>query len=126
MTPKQIVESPRVHSPFGHYSSAVLRGNHLYMSGFGPFDTEKRLVGDNIADQTHMTMRNIKNFLEDNGFTMDDIVRATVYLNDIADWSVFNEVYGQYFESSYPARTVVACQLNGFLVEVECTAIKGE
>ncbi|WJH33716.1 RidA family protein [Paenibacillus sp. CC-CFT747] len=126
MKPKQILESPRVHTPFGNYSSAVLRGSHLYLAGFGPFDREKRLVGDNIMDQTHMTMQNIKHLLEDNGFTMEDIVRATVYLSDIGDWSGFNEVFGQYFEGSFPARTVVACQLNGFLVEVECTAIKGD
>jgi 2-iminobutanoate/2-iminopropanoate deaminase len=126
MTTKRILSSPRVHTPFGHYSSAVLCGNHLYLSGFGPFDADKRLVGDNITEQTHQTMRNIRHLLEDNGFAMDDIVRATVFLSDIGDWSAFNEVFGQYFNGTYPARTVVACRLNGFLVEVECTAVKGE
>ncbi|GBG09235.1 MULTISPECIES: RidA family protein [Paenibacillus] len=121
---KQMISSPRVHPVFGHYSSAVLKQNTMYLAGFGPFDVNQQLVGETIVEQTHQTMQNIRNLLEDNGFGMSDIVRATVYLSSISDWAAFNEVFGQYFDGDYPARTVVACELNGFLVEVECTAIK--
>lgn len=123
-TKKEVV-SAAVHAPFGHYSAAVLKGDTMYLSGFGPFDAQQRLVGNDIREQTHQTMRNIVNLLEENGFQPDDIVRSTVFLSDIADWAAFNEVYGQYLTAPFPARTVVACQLNGFLVEVECTAVKG-
>ncbi|GGD98395.1 RidA family protein [Paenibacillus nasutitermitis] len=121
---KQQLASSLVHPVFGNYSSAILKGNTLYLAGFGPFDVNQQLVGENITDQTHQTMQNIRNLLEDNGFTMDDLVRSTVYLSDISHWAQFNEVYGQYVTEPYPARTVVACQLNGFLVEVECTAVR--
>jgi len=55
---------------------------------------------------------------------MDDVVRSTVYLSDIGHWGLFNETYGHHFTQPFPARTVVACQLNGFLVEIECTAVR--
>lgn len=121
---RRALSSSRVHPVFGNYSSAILKKNTLYLAGFGPFDVNQQLVGEDIIEQTHQTMRNIRNLLEDNGFGMGDIVRSTVYLSTIAHWEQFNEVYGQYFEAPYPARTVVACELNGFLVEVECTAVK--
>jgi 2-iminobutanoate/2-iminopropanoate deaminase len=123
---KVTISSPRVHPVFGNYSSAILKKDTLYLAGFGPFDVNQQLVGQDIVEQTHKTMQNIRDLLEDSGFTMDDIVRSTVYLGTIKHWEPFNEVYGQYFTGSYPARTVVACQLNGFLVEIECTAVKDE
>ncbi|MBP1993207.1 RidA family protein [Paenibacillus eucommiae] len=122
---KQAVHSGRVPTAFGNYSTAIRHGNMLFLAGQGPFDLERRLVGEgDLAVQIHRTMYNIRCLLEDNGFGLDDIVRSTVYLSDIADWSAFNEIYGTYFTPPYPARTVVACQLNGFLVEIECTAIR--
>lgn len=118
------IKSSEVHAPFGNYSVAVQKGNMLFISGMGPFDADQMLVGkDDIKAQTHQTMQNIKVTAEAAGFTMADIVRSTVYLSDIAHWAPFNEIYGQYFKSPYPARCVVECKLNGFLVEIECTAI---
>src|SRR5690606_17048368 len=122
---KRAVHSDSISPVFGNYSSAVLKNDTLYLAGQGPFDKEQKLVGDDIVTQTHQTMKNIRCLLEDNGFQMDDIVRSTVYLADITHWAAFNEVYGQYFSTPYPARTVVACQLNGMLVEIECTAVRG-
>ena len=124
---KKEIESTRVAGAFGHYSLAVRKGNLLFLSGQGPFDANKQLVGkDDIIAQTRKTMDNIRIVLEDAGFEMDHIVRCSVYLSDISNWAAFNEVYGTYFNAPYPARTVVACQLNGFMVEIECTAIRSE
>ncbi|MCD9026246.1 RidA family protein [Cohnella silvisoli] len=123
---KQAIESSHVAKPFGAYSTAVLKGDMLFLSGHGPFDENQQLIGkDDFAIQTHKTMQNIRYVLEDNGFHMDDIVRSTVYLSDISHWVTFNEIYGQYFNPPYPTRCVVECKLNGFMVEIECTAIKG-
>jgi len=122
---KIAVDSPHVAKPFGYYSTAVVKNNMIFLSGQGPFDENQRLVGEgDFAAQVRKTMDNIRHILEDNGFKMDDIVRSTVYLNDISNWSTFNEIYGEYFTPPYPARCVVACQLNGFMIEIECTAIK--
>ena len=124
MSKKEIV-TKEVHAPFGNYSAAIQKGNMLFISGFGPFDANQKLVGDgDIEAQTHLTMQNIKKTAEAAGFSMTDIVRSTVYLADIKHWAIFNEIYGQYFQPPYPARCVVECKLNGFLVEIECTAIK--
>lgn len=123
---KQAIESPHVAKSFGYYSTAVLKNNMMFLSGHGPFDENQQLVGENDFEaQAHKTMQNIRHVLEDNAFTMDDIVRSTVYLSDISNWEAFNEIYGQYFTAPYPARCVVACHLNGFMIEIECTAIKG-
>ncbi|MFK7693182.1 RidA family protein [Paenibacillus sp. HJGM_3] len=127
MNSKQAVDSPHVAPVFGYYSTAVLKNNMMFLSGHGPFDENQQLVGaGDFAAQVDKTMQNIRHVLEDNGFEMDDIVRSTVYLNDIANWSVFNEIYGRYFTAPYPARCVVACELNGFDIEIECTAIRDE
>lgn len=122
---KQQIRSDKVHVPFGNYSTAVSKGNMLFISGMGPFDREKKLVGDgDIVAQTHQTMQNIRQVLEECGLSTSHVVRSTVYLANIADWGKFNETYGQYFEPPYPARCVVECRLNGFLVEIECTAMR--
>jgi len=122
---KTEIKSDRVHAPFGNYSVAVVKGNMLFISGMGPFDADQKLVGDgDIEAQTHQTMQNIRMTAEEAGFSMNDIVRSTVYLGDIAHWTVFNKIYGEYFDAPYPARCVVECKLNGFLIEIECTAIK--
>lgn len=122
---KVSLQSPRVHAAFGHYSTALQMGETIYMAGHGPFDERQRLVGADIAAQTRQTMENIRCMLEDNGCTMDDVVRCTVYLHNIGDWAAFNEVYGAYFNPPYPVRTVIGAQLNGFLVEIEVTACRG-
>lgn len=119
------VTSGKVPAPFGTYSSAVVIGNMMFLAGHGPFDAKKRLVGaGDIVLQTRKSLDNIRILLEENGFAMDDVVRATVYLQNIEDWRKFDEVFGEFFSAPYPARCVVACSLNGFLVEIECTAVR--
>ena len=122
---KQAMAFDNVQAPFGNYSVAVKKGNMLFISGMGPFDANQQLVGDgDIEVQTHETMKNIQMVLEQSGFSMDDVVRSTVYLSDIGNWAKFNAIYGQYFRAPFPARCVVECKLNGFMIEIECTAMK--
>ncbi|MCD9025302.1 RidA family protein [Cohnella silvisoli] len=119
------VTSPRVHEPFGRYSIAVESNGMLFMSGQGPFDKDKRLVGDTIDSQAKQTLDNVKFILEDNGYSLADVVKVTVYLEDIGLWAAFNEVYASYFTTEpLPARTVVGCSLNGMLVELDCIVVK--
>lgn len=124
MSMKREFSSPRVPAVFGPYSSAVVVGKQIYISGNAGYDKEQHLVGEgDVKKQTWQALENIRMLLEDNGFQMNDIVRSTVYLSDISLWNDFNEVYEKFFEKPYPARTCVGCQLNGFLVEIECTAV---
>lgn len=103
-------------------SSAVKVGNTLYLSG------QLGLGGERgIQPETRATMENIKRILEENGATMDDVVKCTVFLADFADWGAMNEVYTTYFTKHRPARSAVA--VNGMAgnarVEIECMAVIG-
>ncbi len=82
-----------------------------------------------IEGQTKQSLENVKAILESAGCTMRDVVKTTVYLNDIGDFGKMNEVYGTYFEEgSYPARSAfqVACLPQNALVEIEVVAQKPE
>lgn len=123
---KKGVGSSRLPDVFGPYSTAVVAGDTMYLSGQAAYDVNQKLMGEgDIKEQTRFALNNIKMLLEDNGFAMDDIVRSTVYLADIALWADFNTVYKTFFAKPYPSRTCVGCQLNGFLVELECIAVRG-
>lgn len=122
---KKGVTSDRVPKVFGPYSTAVVVGDMMFISGNAGFDKEQKLVGEgDVKAQTRQALENVRMILEDNGFCMDDIVRSTVYLSDMSLWPAFNEAYEPFFRKPYPSRTCVGCQLNGFLVEIECTAVR--
>ena len=96
---KQEISSPRIPPVFGPYSSAVAAGDLLLISGNAGYDREQKLVGEgDVKAQTRQALENIRMLLEDNGFCMDDIVRSTVYLSDIALWADFNEAYEPCFK----------------------------
>lgn len=123
---KRGITSDRIPPVFGPYSSAVVVDDQIFISGNAGFDKDQKLVGEgDVKAQTRQALENIRMLLEDNGFCLDDIVRSTVYLSDISLWNDFNEAYAPFFREPYPARTCVGCQLNGFLVELECTAVRG-
>lgn len=123
---KRAVSSDKLPGVFGNYSSAVVVGDMMFLAGHGPFDVNQQLVGaGDIVAQTRKSLDNIRILLTENGFAMDDVVRATVYLEHIEDWGKLNAVFGEFFTAPFPARCVVACRLNGFLVEIECTAVRG-
>ena len=124
---KQEITSDRIPPVFGPYSSAIEADGMIFISGNAGYDKNQKLVGEgDVKAQTRQALENIRMLLEDNGACLDDIVRTTVYLSDIALWNDFNEAYASFFRKPYPARTCISCQLNGFLVELECTAIRGK
>ncbi len=121
------VKSGNAPAAIGPYSQAIQSGNTIYVSGqlaFNPATGE--IIGDNAKAQTKQSLTNIKNILEAAGYTMNDVVKTTVLLKDIADFSDMNEVYADFFTEPYPARIayqVGALPRNG-LVEVEVIAVK--
>lgn len=108
----------------GAYSDGVIVEGVLYVSGQAAVDFEtSSFVLGTIEEETHRTMRNIQAILEAGGAAMDDVVKCTVHLSDIADFDRFNEVYGQYFTGIKPARTTVQSVLaEGIKVEIDCIA----
>jgi len=110
------------------FSEAVRVGNTLYLSGnLGNIPGTPNLVEGGIGPEAHQTMQNIKAVVERFGSSMPEIVKCTVFLQDIAEWPAFNEVYSQYFDAPYPARSALAASglALGARVEVECIATIG-
>jgi len=107
------------------FSDAVRVGDMLYLSGqLGNMPGTTELVPGGIKGESRQAMENIKAILERNGASMDQIVKCTVMIADIAEWPTFNEVYVTYFPGPKPARSAFAAAgiaFNG-RVEVECWA----
>jgi 2-iminobutanoate/2-iminopropanoate deaminase len=110
--------------PGGAYSQGVVAGGFLYTAGFGPQDPETGLVvGDTVAEQTRSVLRNISAVLAAHGLELDDVVKSTVHLSDLArDFADFNTAYAEHFNAPYPARTTVGSVLPGILVEIDVVA----
>lgn len=110
--------------PAGPYSHGVVANGFLYTSGFGPQDAANgHAVAASVADQTRQVLRNIQTVLAVRGMTLDDCVKTTVHLADLADFAEFNAAYQEFFTAPYPARTTVGSQLSGILVEIDVVAV---
>ncbi|EFW91267.1 endoribonuclease L-PSP [Haladaptatus paucihalophilus DX253] len=92
----------------GPFSQAVRDGDRIYVSGQGPVDpTSGDIVGDTIGEQTTRTLENIDAVLAAAGRSLDDVVKATVFVQDMDDYDEINEVYAEHFSAPYPARSAV-------------------
>lgn len=95
-------------APIGPYSQAVRAGDTIYVSGQGPADPDSRDVEvDGIREQTAQVLDNAAAVLAAADASLDDVVEATVYLRDMADYDAVNDVYGNRFSAPYPARAAV-------------------
>ena len=107
------------------FSTAVRVDNTLYLSGnIGNTPGTLDLAAGGIEGETRQTMDNIKNVLEQFGSSMDEVVKCTVFLADMAEWGAMNEVYRTYFENP-PARSALGASglALGARVEIECIAV---
>lgn len=126
---KQPIKTPRAPAAIGPYSQGVKAGGFIFVSGQIPLDpTSGEVVEGDVAHQADRVMRNIRAILDDSGSTMEDIVKTTIYLADMNDFTAVNDVYGRYFSSEAPARaTVQVARLpKDVRVEIEATAWVGE
>ena len=107
------------------FSDAVRVGNMLYLSGnIGNVPGELRLVEGGLEAEARQTMENIKAVLEANGTSFDHAVKLTIMMDDISQWSRFNEIYKKYFPNNKPARSAFGADglALGAALEVECIA----
>jgi reactive intermediate/imine deaminase len=117
---KVAASSPAKNLPF---SDAVRVGNLLFLSGsIGVIPGTLELAPGGIRGETRQTMENIKTTLEKYGSSLGEVVKCTVFLADIADWSAMNEVYIEYFPVKPPARSALGANglALGALAEIEC------
>ena len=123
---KEIVTTDRGPKPIGPYSQAIKANGFLFLSGQVALDPKSgEMTGGDIRQQTERTLENIKGILEGAGSNLHHVVKTTVFLKDMNDFSAMNEVYGRYFAAAPPARsTVQVARLpKDALVEIEVNAI---
>lgn len=123
---KEIIYTKNAPDAIGPYSQAIALGDLIFTSGqIGINPKTGKIEADTIEGQTEQVCKNLKAVLEKAGSCLDNTVKTTCFLADIADFAKFNEVYGNYFTSK-PARSCVAVKQlpKGALVEVEVIAHK--
>ena len=111
----------------GPYSQAIEASNMVFASGQVPIDpATDQFVPGGIKEQTRQALTNARNILAEAGTDLAHVVKTTVFLSDMDNFAAMNEVYAQFFEQPYPARSAVAVKTlpKGALVEVECIAVK--
>jgi 2-iminobutanoate/2-iminopropanoate deaminase len=121
MTLKAIA-TDKAPAAIGPYSQAIQVGNLLFCSGQIPLDpTSGEVVAGGVREQTEQVMKNIAAVLTAAGAAFDDVVKTTIFLVDMNDFAVVNEVYGRCFPKHKPARSTVAVQglPRGVLLEIE-------
>lgn len=119
MSHKNALRTDAAPQPAGPYSQAIVTGDLLFTAGFGPQDPATGAVADTVAEQTRQVLRNLEAVLAESGATLDDALKATVHLADLADFQEFNEAYREFFTEPYPVRTTVGSQLANILVEID-------
>ena len=125
---KNVIATTAAPAAIGPYSQAIDCGSFVFTSGQVPFDPATGvLVEGDITVQTHQVFKNIKAVLAAAGLTMDNVVKTTVFLQNMGDFAAMNAVYAEYFtEGQYPARSAVevAALPKGALVEIETICVK--
>ena len=122
---RDVILTDRGPQPIGPYSQAIRTNGFLYVSGQVALDPKTgEMAGTSIAQQTERTLENVKGILEAAGSNLHHVVKTTVFLKDMNDFAVMNEVYAKYFTSAPPARsTVQVARLpKDALVEIEVIA----
>ncbi|WP_175637965.1 2-iminobutanoate/2-iminopropanoate deaminase [Metabacillus schmidteae] len=121
----KIVSTSQAPAAIGPYSQGIIVNNLFYSSGQIPLTAEGDMITGDIEVQTHQVFKNLKAVLEEAGASLESVVKATVFLQDMNDFASFNGVYGQYFSTHKPARSCVevARLPKDALVEIEVIAL---
>lgn len=121
---KEIVNTSKAPAPIGPYNQATKANNTLYISGQIPADPKTGIiVTSSIEDETHMVMKNLEAILTKAGLSFDHVLKTSIFISDMNNFSKINEVYGSYFRGDYPARETVQVARLPKDVNVEISAI---
>lgn len=121
----KIVSTKQAPAAIGPYSQGIIVNNLFYSSGQIPLTAEGEMITGDIAEQTHQVFKNLQAVLEEAGASLETVVKATVFLDDMNTFAAFNDVYGEYFATHKPARSCVevARLPKDALVEIEVIAL---
>ena len=122
-----ILHTDKAPAAIGPYSQAIEANGFVFTSGQLGMIPDTGVLAHNMAAQTVQALENVKAVLLSAGLTLDNVVKTTCYLKSMDDFALFNEIYGQYFLTSKPARSCfeVARLPKDALVEIEVIAAKG-
>ena len=123
---KQVLATDQAPAAIGPYSQGIAASETVYVSGQLPLDPATGTFPEGIAAQTAQSMKNIQAILAQQGMTLANVVKTTVFLADINDFAEMNKVYGEFFTQPYPARSAVqvAKLPKDAPLELECIAVK--
>lgn len=124
---KKIISTVAAPAAIGPYSQAVEKNGFLFTSGQIPIDPATgSIVDGGIKEQTEQVFKNIKALLDEAGYGFEDVLKTTVFLADMNDFSAMNEVYATKFDGTFPARSAVAVKTlpKNVLVEIETICSK--
>lgn len=124
---KRIIHTEKAPAALGPYSQAIEVNGTIFVSGQIPFVPETMsLISEDIQDQTKQSLENVKAILEAAGYTFKNVVKATVFIKNMEDFALMNEVYNEYLGNIKPARACVevARLPKDVKVEIEVIAVK--
>lgn len=125
---KKVIKTSAAPNPVGPYSQAISTGPFLFCSGQIAIDpkTDEVKSSASVPEQTKLVLENIKAVLAANNMNFSNVIKTTIFILDMADFGQVNEVYSQYFQDPYPARSTVAVAglPKGVRVEIEVLAQK--
>jgi len=121
----KLIETDNAPLPLGHYSQAIVHNDLVYVSGQLPINTENpdQPVGS-IEAQTRLTLENLEAVLKAAGSSKDKVLRATIYITDLAIWGQVNATYAEFFGNHKPTRSAVPVTSlpKGFSIEIDAIA----
>ena len=124
MSSKEIVNTNKAPNAIGPYSQAIKIDNMVFLSGQIAIDPKtQQFINGDIEVQTKMVLANVKAVLEASGSSLESVVKTTIYLTDINDFSKVNEIYASYFSSGKPARSTVCVEALPKNAKIEIDAI---
>lgn len=123
---KQVINTEKAPAAIGPYSQGIKASGIVITSGQLPIDPATGSMPEGIKAQTSQSMNNCKNVLAASGMGMDKVIKTTVFLSDMNNFTSMNEVYATFFEGACPARSAVevARLPKDALVEIECIAVE--
>lgn len=121
---KKIISTSKAPSAIGPYAQANFANGILYISGQIPFNSETGKLEDDFEKATHQVMKNLEAILTEAGLTFSNVVKATIFLKNMDDFAVMNDIYASYFtDGNYPARETVQVSCLPRNVDIEISMI---
>lgn len=128
MSNRSVISTPDAPQAIGTYSQAVKAGNTVYLSGQIPLDPASMELVEGIEAQIHQVFKNLTAVSEAAGGSLNDIVKLNIFLTDLTNFALVNEIMAQYFSDPYPARAAIGIDSlpKASLVEMDAILVLGE